>query len=125
MRHKGFVDTSPPKQYPHLVLRLKQVQKEEERQAEIDHANQLLLHKMTDIMRKKGRVDNWNEYDAKRYVCCRKELFDSECINFALNLKFKPRASGARTRANLDGKHGNRNETRRHSTRLRHNKLGA
>ena len=68
MRHKGFVDTSPPKQYPHLVLRLKQVQKEEERQAEIDHANQLLLHKMTDIMRKKGRVDNWNEYDAKRYV---------------------------------------------------------
>ena len=66
MRHRGTVDTRAPKQYPHLVLRLKQVQKEEERQAQIDHSNQLLLHKMTDIMRKKGRVDNWNEYEPRR-----------------------------------------------------------
>ena len=60
------LDMQPPKQYPHLVLRLKKVQKEEERQAMVDHDNQVLLTKMTDIMKKKGRVDNWNDYEARR-----------------------------------------------------------
>ncbi|CAH1792273.1 unnamed protein product [Owenia fusiformis] len=60
---KPGLDNSPPKRYPHLVLRLKKVQMEENRQAEIDHDNKLLLQKMTGIMKGgRGGVDNWN-YD--------------------------------------------------------------
>ncbi|XP_046366105.2 uncharacterized protein LOC124141953 isoform X2 [Haliotis rufescens] len=54
------IDNSPPKRYPHLILRLKQIQKEEEKMAEVDHENKLLLQKMTQIMRTHGRIDNWN-----------------------------------------------------------------
>ena len=42
-------------------------QLQEERQAEIDHQNNLLLTRMTEILQKPGRVDNWNEYRTRRF----------------------------------------------------------
>ena len=42
---------------------------EEQRQQVIDHDNNLLLRKMTGIMGKPGKLDNWNpEYEPKRYL---------------------------------------------------------
>jgi len=41
-------------------------QKEEERQAEIDHENKLLLNKMTSILKNGGKIDNWNNYESRR-----------------------------------------------------------
>ena len=41
------------------------VQLEEERLATIERDNRILLEKMSQIMRTKGRVDNWNDYNAK------------------------------------------------------------
>lgn len=43
-------------------------QKEEERQAEIDHENKLLLNKMTHILKYGGQIDNWNNYESRRYT---------------------------------------------------------
>ena len=43
-------------------------QLQEERQAEIDHQNNLLLTRMTEILQKPGRVDNWNEYRTRRFA---------------------------------------------------------
>jgi hypothetical protein len=40
-------------------------QLEEERLATIERDNRILLEKMSEIMRTKGRVDNWNGYSAK------------------------------------------------------------
>ena len=40
-------------------------QLEEERLATIERDNRILLEKMSQIMRTKGRVDNWNDYSAK------------------------------------------------------------
>ncbi|KAK7504860.1 hypothetical protein BaRGS_00003888, partial [Batillaria attramentaria] len=59
------LDNSPPRRYPHLVLRLKQTQMEEERLATIDHDNRLLLKKMMHIMEKGGKLDNRNDYKAR------------------------------------------------------------
>ncbi|XP_064599670.1 annexin A6-like isoform X2 [Liolophura sinensis] len=63
MRHG--IDNSNPQQYPHLVVRMKRLQKEEERQMIIDHENELLVNKMRKIMTRKGRLDNWNDYEQK------------------------------------------------------------
>lgn len=41
-------------------------QKEEERQAQIDYENQLLIHKMTKIMKSQGTLDNKNYYEPRR-----------------------------------------------------------
>lgn len=35
-------------------------QAEEEKQAQIDHENRILLAKLTNIIRSGGQVDNWN-----------------------------------------------------------------
>ncbi|XP_013406318.1 uncharacterized protein LOC106170869 [Lingula anatina] len=63
---KSGLDTTPPKKQPHLTLRLKKVQLEEDRQAKIDNDNELLLQKMSWIMTSRGRLDNWNDYESKR-----------------------------------------------------------
>lgn len=41
-------------------------QLEEERQAEVDHENRLLLQKMSRIMKEPALVDSWNDYQSKR-----------------------------------------------------------
>ena len=42
------------------------LQKEEERQAQIDYENQLLIQKMTKIMKSQGTIDNKNNYEPRR-----------------------------------------------------------
>lgn len=59
------VKNRQPKKYPHLILQLKKIQLEEERQAEVDHENRLLLQKMSKIMKEPALVDSWNEYHTK------------------------------------------------------------
>ncbi|XP_046579891.1 titin homolog [Haliotis rubra] len=86
------IDNSPPKRYPHLLLRLKQIQKEEEKMAEVDHENKLLLQKMTQIMRTHGRIDNWNmEHEPRslNYPYKHKQLekIAEENINIARRLE--------------------------------------
>lgn len=44
------------------------LQLEEERQAEVDHENRLLLQKMSKIMKEPALVDSWNEYHTKRLL---------------------------------------------------------
>ncbi|KAL4238967.1 Annexin A11 [Mactra antiquata] len=62
---KHRLDVKEPKRHNHLILRLKQIQKEEERQAEIDHENKLLLNKMTHVLKYGGNIDNWNNYESR------------------------------------------------------------
>ncbi|KAL3874222.1 hypothetical protein ACJMK2_037267 [Sinanodonta woodiana] len=62
---KHMLNNSRPGTYPHLILRLKQIQKEEERQAEVDHDNKILLNRMTKILKYGGQVDNWNDYESR------------------------------------------------------------
>ncbi|XP_052769552.1 uncharacterized protein LOC128209531 isoform X3 [Mya arenaria] len=62
---KHRLDVKEPKKRNHLILRLKQIQKEEERQAEIDHENKLLLNKMTHVLKNGGNIDNWNNYESR------------------------------------------------------------
>eukprot|EP00057_Strongylocentrotus_purpuratus_P019263 XP_011673737.1 PREDICTED: cilia- and flagella-associated protein 97-like [Strongylocentrotus purpuratus] len=54
------VDASSPKVYPHLQVNMKKLQAEEEKQAQIDHENRILLAKLTNIIRSGGQVNNWN-----------------------------------------------------------------
>uniref|UniRef100_A0A1I8G804 Annexin n=1 Tax=Macrostomum lignano TaxID=282301 RepID=A0A1I8G804_9PLAT len=55
----------PPKSYPHLTVRLKKLQQEEERNAEIDRENRLLVEKLSGIINKPSdRLDNWNAYES-------------------------------------------------------------
>ena len=42
-------------------------QKEEQRKIQIEHENLLLLRKMSVIMQHRGRLDNWNVYQTKRW----------------------------------------------------------
>ncbi len=43
------------------------MQLEEERSATVERDNRILLEKMSNIMRTTGRIDNRNDYEAKRY----------------------------------------------------------
>ena len=63
-----MIDNKPPKTYMHLHLKLKKIQVEEERQAIVDRDNRVLLEKMAQIMKKKGQVDNRNDYKHRRLV---------------------------------------------------------
>ncbi|XP_043927929.1 uncharacterized protein CFAP97D2 [Protopterus annectens] len=62
---KSVVDTTQPKQHGHLQLKLKKLKLEEERLSVIERENQLLLGKMSFIMRTTGRIDNRNNYESK------------------------------------------------------------
>lgn len=62
---KPSIDNSPPKRYMHLEVKLKKMQMEEERAAQIEHDNRLLLAKMSKIMRTSGAIDNRNLVEFK------------------------------------------------------------
>ncbi|CAH1794411.1 unnamed protein product [Owenia fusiformis] len=62
---RSMVDTKAPRTYLHLHLKPKKLQLEEERLATIERDNRILLEKMAYIMRTRGRVDNWNNYEYK------------------------------------------------------------
>lgn len=55
---KPSLDTKPPPEHKHLYRNAKKEQLMEDRYARIEHENRLLLTKMSDIMTKKGGVDN-------------------------------------------------------------------
>lgn len=54
---KSSIDTSAPRVYPHLNLRLKKLQMQAQRDAEIHRANLVLVSKMQDIIYKKQVSD--------------------------------------------------------------------
>ncbi|XP_071945121.1 sperm axonemal maintenance protein CFAP97D1-like [Antedon mediterranea] len=62
---QAVIDNRPPHIYMHLHLKLKKLQMEEERTAIIERDNRILLEKMCYIMRTRGRVDNYNDYEQK------------------------------------------------------------
>jgi len=62
---KSMVDTKAPQTYVHMHLKLKKLQLEEERMSTIERDNRLLLEKMSQIIRTRGRVDNRNYYSYK------------------------------------------------------------
>lgn len=59
------IDTRPPHTYAHLHLKLKKLQKEEERMTEIDRENRILLEKMTKRMKTDGELSRPNKYRVK------------------------------------------------------------
>ena len=65
---KSMVDTKAPQTYVHMHLKLKKLQLEEERMSTIERDNRLLLEKMSQIIRTRGRVDNRNYYSYKRFI---------------------------------------------------------
>ncbi|KAJ8308801.1 hypothetical protein KUTeg_013675 [Tegillarca granosa] len=83
---KSTIDNKAPKTYPHLIVKLKQIQLEEERQAEVDHENKVLLHKMTNIMKNKPSVDYWNEYEPKslNFVARERHLKEIQMENIGI-----------------------------------------
>ncbi|XP_043547180.1 uncharacterized protein CFAP97D2 isoform X1 [Chiloscyllium plagiosum] len=62
---KSTVDNHSPETYSHLNLKFKKLKLEEDRLSIIERDNQLLLQKMSTIMRTTGRIDNKNEYKLK------------------------------------------------------------
>ena len=66
---KAMIDNKPPENYMHLHLKRKKAQMEEERQQKVRRDNQILLDKMSHIMRTRGSVDNRNNYQQRRCVC--------------------------------------------------------
>ncbi|XP_078316353.1 annexin A6-like isoform X2 [Crassostrea virginica] len=80
------VKNQKPKKYPHLILQLKKIQLEEERQAEVDHENRLLLQKMSRIMKEPALVDSWNDYQSKslNHPMREKQLRDIQLENIGL-----------------------------------------
>lgn len=64
-RVKPSIDNKPPKQHMHLQVKLKKIQLEEERAAQIEHDNRLLLSKMAKILRTRGAIDNRNTAEFK------------------------------------------------------------
>lgn len=63
-----MVDNKPPQTYVHMHLKMKKLQLEEERLSTIERDNRILLEKMSFVMRTRGRVDNRNDYQYKRYL---------------------------------------------------------
>ena len=67
------------------------LQKDEERQAQIDYENKLLLTKMTTIMKYGGNLDNYNNYELRRLVysktCVKRPLKNRQ--NKDVNDKFE------------------------------------
>lgn len=59
---KASIDTTAPQTYMHMHLKPKKLQLEEERLAVIERDNRILLEKISNVMRTKGRVDNQNDY---------------------------------------------------------------
>ncbi|XP_041128455.1 sperm axonemal maintenance protein CFAP97D1-like [Polyodon spathula] len=62
---KPMVNTTTPQTYGHLHLKMKKLKLEEERLSTIERDNSMLLEKMSNIMRTRGRIDNKNDYENK------------------------------------------------------------
>uniref|UniRef100_A0A3B4U4R8 CFAP97 domain containing 2 n=1 Tax=Seriola dumerili TaxID=41447 RepID=A0A3B4U4R8_SERDU len=62
---KPTINTTPPETYSHLALRLKKQKLEEEWALKIQRENNMLMEKISHIMRTTGGVDNRNYYDRK------------------------------------------------------------
>ncbi|XP_058643249.1 uncharacterized protein CFAP97D2 isoform X2 [Onychostoma macrolepis] len=62
---KPTINTTPPKTYNHLLVKLKKRQLEEERVSRIKRENHMLLDKMSHIMQTSGGVDCRNDYVKK------------------------------------------------------------
>uniref|UniRef100_A0A673FY09 Si:dkey-83m22.7 n=1 Tax=Sinocyclocheilus rhinocerous TaxID=307959 RepID=A0A673FY09_9TELE len=62
---KPTINTTPPKTYNHLLVKLKKRQLEEERVSRIKKENHMLLDKMSHIMQTSGGVDCRNDYVKK------------------------------------------------------------
>ncbi|KAG7467089.1 hypothetical protein MATL_G00149610 [Megalops atlanticus] len=60
---KPTISTTPPQTYGHLQLKMKKLKLEEERIAIIQRDNDMLLEKISFIMRTTGRIDNRNLYE--------------------------------------------------------------
>ncbi|KAG7502163.1 hypothetical protein JOB18_014971 [Solea senegalensis] len=60
------VNTTSPKTHGHLVQKLKKQQLEEERAMEIQRDNNILLEKISNIVRTNGETDCWNHSEKKR-----------------------------------------------------------
>ncbi|CAB1448010.1 unnamed protein product [Pleuronectes platessa] len=59
------INTTPPKTYSHLDLKLKKQKLEEKRTLRIQQENTMLMERISHIMRTTGGVDNRNHYDTK------------------------------------------------------------
>ncbi|XP_018421739.1 PREDICTED: uncharacterized protein C17orf105 homolog [Nanorana parkeri] len=57
---RSEVDNKPPWIYLNHHVQMKKMQMEQERLAVIERDNQLLVEKISHIMRTRGSVDNWN-----------------------------------------------------------------
>ncbi|KAE8299138.1 hypothetical protein D5F01_LYC01530 [Larimichthys crocea] len=62
---KPTINTTPPKTYRHLTLKLKKLKLEEEWATKIQRENDMLKGKISHIMRTTGGVDNRNDYEKK------------------------------------------------------------
>ncbi|XP_029386629.1 uncharacterized protein CFAP97D1 [Echeneis naucrates] len=62
---KPTINTTPPKTYSHLELKLKKQKLEEEWILKIQRENKILKEKISHIMKTTGAVDNKNDYDRK------------------------------------------------------------
>ncbi|XP_044222430.1 sperm axonemal maintenance protein CFAP97D1 [Thunnus albacares] len=62
---KPTINTTPPKTYGHLALKLKKLKLEEEWMMKIQRENNMLMDKISHIMRTTGGVDNRNYYERK------------------------------------------------------------
>ena len=79
-----MIDNKPPQTYMHLHLDLKKLQMEEERRGVVERDNGILLDKMVRIMRTRGRVDNVNNYQQRRFnLCTQLQLITNSCSDYA------------------------------------------
>ncbi|KAA8587915.1 hypothetical protein FQN60_001109 [Etheostoma spectabile] len=62
---KPTINTSPPKTYVHLAVKLKKQKLEEEWTMKIQRENNMLLEKISHIKRTTGGIDSKNYYDRK------------------------------------------------------------
>ncbi|TDH06666.1 hypothetical protein EPR50_G00115770 [Perca flavescens] len=62
---KPTINTTPPKTYVHLAVKLKKQKLEEEWTMKIQRENNMLMEKIAHIMRTTGEIDNKNYYERK------------------------------------------------------------
>ncbi|XP_021452554.2 uncharacterized protein CFAP97D2 isoform X3 [Oncorhynchus mykiss] len=62
---KPTIDTTAPKTYGHLALKMKKQKFQEQSMSKIQRENNMLLEKISHIMRTTGRIDNRNDYENK------------------------------------------------------------
>ncbi|XP_029937184.1 uncharacterized protein CFAP97D1 [Myripristis murdjan] len=71
---KPTINTTPPTTYNHLALKQKKQKLEEQRMMKIQKENNMLLEKISHIMRTTGRIDNRNDYERKSLGRERRQL---------------------------------------------------